>query len=64
MTPIPDGPMGLLRPTPWLWSRDVAWPYLYFRLVSNDLGFLENTAGVDSEKTANWHFILGPLAVF
>lgn len=24
--------------------------HLYFRLVSDDLGFLKNTAGVDSEK--------------
>lgn len=38
--------------------------HLYFRLVSDDLGFLKNTAGVDSEKRAYWHFILGPLAVF
>jgi hypothetical protein len=26
----------------------------------NDLGFLENIAGVNSGKIAYWHFILGP----
>lgn len=56
--------LGEQCPLPYHWTYGEFWNLLHGCGVSNVWGFLENTAGVDPEKIAYWHFILDPLAVF